>query len=151
MRFVFRRRPFSIPADLRPLWRISLVILILRKCCQRQRSHLRRLHVLNWACSSPENRDEFVALLDGQILPDSIIVRYEPWLDRAIELAEGEGLLSRHGAVVELTPEGMEMASQIMADNRILAPEKEFLEVVGRKASEKAIKELIEGSLGAWG
>src|SRR5689334_6792274 len=112
--FVFRRRAVPVPGDLRPLWRINLILLLLRKCCRGGRSSFARLHVLSWASLSFENRTLLVRALDGEETVESIIVRVEPSLNRAVDFAVGEGFIRRvNGDRYELTPTGVARADAL--------------------------------------
>lgn len=88
--FVFRRRPVAIPGDLRPSWRIGLLVQLLRRCCRGGRSTLARLHVLSWGIRTKESRRQLQDALNGHAAPDCLIVRLEPFLNRAVDLAIGE-------------------------------------------------------------
>ena len=95
--FNFVRRPTSLPPDLRPIWKISMLILMLHICCRGGRSSLQRLHVLNWAVRNHESREDFNHLIEGRLEPTDVVVRYEPGLQRAIDLSLGQKLVSRVG------------------------------------------------------
>src|ERR1043165_5982080 len=82
--FVFRRRPVSIPADLRPAWRIGLILLLLKKCCRQGKTSLTRLHVLSWGFISREGQSQLTAAATGRLAPDSLVIRFEPFLLQAV-------------------------------------------------------------------
>lgn len=147
VKYIFQRRPYSLPADLRPDWRIAMILLILSICCKGQRSNIKRLRIMNWACGTPETRHNFNKFLDGRISPDQIIARYEPWFAKAMALAEGEDLVIRKGSSVSLTPRGMEIVNDISATNDLFKIEIEFLKSIGKKVTEKKIDELLEGGV----
>lgn len=142
---IFRQQPVSLPGDLRPVWRISVLMLLLRKCCTGGKSSLRRLHVLSWAVRSSEASTMLLNAIDGEIPPDAVIVRIEPALNRAVDFAIGEGLLRRGTKDrVELTPEGRELAESILADKLVLAREKRFADEVRYSVTEGFVKSMFE-------
>lgn len=142
--FVFNRRATAVPGDLRPLWRIDLVLLMLRKCCRGGRSSFARLHVLSWASLSPESRSLLVRMLDKEETVESLIVRVEPSLNRAVDLAIGEGLIRRvNGNRYELTPAGVARADTLVETEDCLDEEKAFVEQVGRRVTESLVNELF--------
>lgn len=142
--FVFKLRPEPIPGDLRPLWRIGVVLLILRLASRGARSSLGRLHVLNWAVRSKQNQKELIRLISGDISPDAIIVRIEPSLNRAIDLAQGEGLLTRiSGSRLKLTKVGLERADLLIKSKEIFIKEKEFLQNIGKQLTETVTNKLF--------
>src|SRR5713226_491637 len=89
IRFEFKRRPVAITADFRPQWRVALLVLMLEKCWGR-RATLGQLHVINWALRSRENLSNFLQQIEGHFRPGKALVRFEPSLNRAIDLAVGE-------------------------------------------------------------
>jgi hypothetical protein len=125
--FTFVERPQPVPGVLRPGWRIPTVLMLIRKCWG-SRASLEQLHVLNWAIRDPAARDTFLGFWRGEVDPDEAVVRYEPALNRAIDLAVGLHLLDWTGARrLALTDEGRELLAEIDQDEDVLAEEKEFL------------------------
>lgn len=144
--FVFNERPESIPGDLRPLWRIGLLLLILYVASRAKKTSFGRLHVLNWALRSDEGRDALLGMLEGRLSPGTVVVRIEPSLNRAVDLAHGESLLRKVGGDrIELTPTGEAEAKRILEQNELFVSEREYLEQVGKKLTEKLVSELFGG------
>jgi hypothetical protein len=143
--FTFTRRPVSIAADLRPLWRISIICLILQHC-RMTAATLVQLHVLNWALRDQTTRAAFLDALRGG-LTDAPIVRIDPSLNRAVDLAIGEGLVNRssQGRLV-LGQRGATLAQRVLSDDAIFVDEKAFFEEVGGKISGAMIDRLVPGS-----
>src|SRR4051794_27814272 len=113
-RWTFHRRPVPIPADLRPAWRIALILLALHKCCYGAKSSLQRLHVLNWAARTSRGRQTLLAAIDNQIPPEAVIIRFEPSLNRALDFARAQLLIyAPTGDRIQLTPQGREAAAAI--------------------------------------
>lgn len=69
--FVFDEQPTTLPADLRPTWRVALLTVTLRTC-RGGRSSLQRLHVLNWALRSAEGIDELRRVLQGMLPQETL-------------------------------------------------------------------------------
>ena len=142
---IFRQRPISVPGDLRPAWRISLIVLLLRKCCRRGRSSLRRLHVFSWAIRDREVSIALVRAVNGEVPPDTVLVRIEPALNRAVDFAIGEGLVRRQSSDrVELTPEGKDFADSILKDTIVLGFEKQFIETIRFTVTEEFVNRMFE-------
>lgn len=142
--FIFRRRPVSLPADLRPAWRIGLIVLLLKKCCRQGRTSLTRLHVLSWGFVSPEGRSELLAAAAGTLSPDSLVIRFEPFLLQAVDYAVGEGLIRRDGGgKIELAENGMRLAEELEADGSAFALEKELMEALRTRVSEDLVKRMF--------
>ena len=142
--YIFRRRPIAIPADLRPSWRIGLIVLLLKNCCRGGKSSLGRLHVLGWASITPQNQQNLIAAAREDLPLTSILVRFDPFLDRAIDFAVGEGLLARRGGrSVELTPSGRELATDLESNDSIYGPEKRFLASIRRGITEELVDRIF--------
>lgn len=142
---VFRSQPESIPGDFRPLWRICVVILFLRLASIGNKASLSKIHVLNWAIHTKENRENLLKVINEGMRPDLLIVRVEPSLNRAIEFAHGEGLIERRtGNKIQLTARGIHVADQLFERDDLLVEEKKFLNALGKnKLTENMIGTLF--------
>jgi hypothetical protein len=142
---IFNSRPEAIPGDLRPLWRICIILLILYLSARGQKSTLSRIHIINWAIRTKENRDSLRLTLKGDVPPDAAVVRIEPSLNRAIDFALGEGLVENiSGRSIHLTLKGLDIASKLMEQSDLFIEEKIFLkELGGNMLTEQVIKNLL--------
>lgn len=142
---IFRQRPISVPGDLRPAWRISVIVLLLKKCCRQGRSSLRRLHVLSWAVRDEEVANALVRAIGGEVPPGTVLVRIEPALNRAVDFAIGEGLIQRQSSDrVELTVDGKDFADTIMDDTLVLGYEKQFAERIRLSVTEDFVTRMFD-------
>ena len=85
-----------------------------------------KLHVLNWALRSQEGSKALLDILERRFSPGTVIVRIEPSLNRAVDLAHGEGLVKRNNGGIELTLQGQVEAKRILEQKDIYVQEKEF-------------------------
>jgi len=144
--FTFRRRPVSMPADLRPGWRIASIVLLINKCCRQNRTSFARLHVLSWALRTESSRRTLLAAIDGLLTPDSVIARVEPSLNRAVDFALGEGLLRRvDGDRLELTHAGLAFADDVTNADSTFVAEKEFIGTLKKRLTESLVNQLFGG------
>jgi hypothetical protein len=140
--FVFHQRPKPVPGVLRPAWRIPTILLLIKKCWGGKAS-LEQLHVLNWAVRDWRARRIFLLLLDDEINPDEAIVRFEPALNRALDLALGLKLVSWTEAKrLTLTERGEEVIAGIEAEG-VLEEEREFLAQIPRPVSQVMIEKFL--------
>ena len=124
--FEFGERAVPTPAEYRPQWRTAVVVLLIG-ACRGRRASWHQLHVLNWASRSQRNQAAFERLRAGEARLDDAVVRYDPALDAAIDLALFDGLLERRsGEVLGLSPRGLHVLNKLR-DADILSAEKEFL------------------------
>lgn len=144
--FLFRRQPVAIPGDLRPGWRIGLLVLLLKNCCRSGRTSLARLHVLNWAIRTAENRQALRLVIAGDLAPQTLVVRVEPFLNRAIDFAVAEGLVRRlGGSKLELAPQGKGLAEDIEKIAAAFTKEKQYIDEIGQKVSEAMVDKIFGG------
>lgn len=142
--FIFRQRPVSLPADLRPAWRIGLILLLLKNCCRRDRTSLTRLHVLSWGFVSPEGQSQLLAAAAGKLSPDSLVIRFEPFLLQAVDFGIGEGLIRRDGGgTIELTEAGTRLAEELNSDDSAFASEKYVMATLRTRISEDLVKRMF--------
>jgi hypothetical protein len=140
--FLFRDRPSSAPSDLRPVWRVPVVALLISRCHRRQATH-EQLHVLSWAVRSSESAESLAAFLQGHIPPERAVVRHDPALDRATGLARGFGLIDWEGRFWVLTSAGRQLLQDINADTDLLAREKQLLDVLPTPLTQAAVDALL--------
>jgi hypothetical protein len=146
--FLFSDRPASAPSDLRPLWRVPVVVLLLSRCRGEQATH-EQLHVLNWAVRSSESAESLAAYLAGLIPAEHAVVRHDPALDRAASLARGFGLIAWKGRYWTLTVEGQQLLEAVVEDDELLAREKALLAVLPKPLTQKAVSALLRREVGA--
>jgi hypothetical protein len=141
--FAFSRRPTPLAGDLRPAWRIALILLMLLHS-RGKKATLQKLHVLNWACRSVATRSAYMQYVEGKARKDDIIPRVEPSLNRALNLARGEGLIEiEKGKNIKLTPKGIILADRLNEDFDFLEAEKTFLVAVKSFTTEGKVEDLF--------
>ncbi len=145
--FALTPRPEPVPGDLRRAWGIALVILILGKSRGR-RASLQKLHFLAHSARTRQTRDEVQQVFAGERRPSDLLVRVEPWLNRALAFAKGAGLVElEKGRSAKLTDAGVQACEILKAQPSMCAEEKAFLEAIGAKATEAAIEKIMRMEL----
>jgi hypothetical protein len=127
--FVFRERPSAASADLRSVWRLPVVVLMVGACRQK-RATPKQLHVLNWGLRSSEGHGLLAGFIEGS-------------LDRAVALARGFGLLDWRGRYWELTELGWQTLETLAAEEGTLVAEKEALASLPGPLSQAAVERLL--------
>ena len=148
--FRFRRQPVSLPADVRPFWKIAELLLLLRESSRGGKSSLKRLHLLNWAVRSEKYTAEFVAARRGDLPLFRFNVRFEPAFSRAIDLAAGLGLVQWVGGDrIQLAAKGSQMADQILSEPGLFDDERQFLGEIGKTVTENEADRLLRARGGS--
>ncbi|MGX9240710.1 hypothetical protein ACWXVW_05265 [Pantoea dispersa] len=121
----FKSSGTPVDPELRPVWRISILVIILSKLCRGSTASLKKLQVIYAIISSHEKRESYLL----KRLNSEINVRFDPLLDRAISIGVGEGFFEFNSAKsVTLTKIGKSFSLYIYKCSELFVDEKEFLE-----------------------
>jgi hypothetical protein len=145
--FTFRERPSSVPSDLRPVWRVPVVILLVQ-ACRGSRATPEQLHVLNWAVRSTDSAATLSAYLAGELGPSDAVVRFEPALDRAVALARGYRFLRWNTRYWVLTADGRAVARLVESHESLLQRERTLLATLPRPLTQAAVEALLHREQG---
>lgn len=142
----FKPRPQSLPANLRPLYRIALIILVLKLNCRMQTASLLKLQFFNWLLKSPSLQDSMEDRLsaNGDFTLD--LIHLDPMVNLALKYAFADNLIVvTKNSKYKLTDKGDRFATLILKDDGlVLSREIGLLKKVGKKVSEvKLKKELL--------
>ena len=141
--FDFERQPDAVPAALRPQRRVPLVLLLVAKSYGAGASW-KGLQLLNWAVRDPEHAELLMALREDHDIPDRPVVRFEPALDRALDLATGLGLLEQKASrVFRLTDAGKRVVEEL-DNSEAFVRERETLGLLSGKVTQKEVGRVLE-------
>ena len=142
----FSQRPDPIPGDLRLGWRLSALAMVLDKCRGRT-ANPEQIHLLTWSLRSASSREMLKRWISGERMPDEFAVRYDPALSRTISIAVASGLAERRpNQSIALTSQGSALARTVWSDREVLREEKELLNAMPGKITQRAIRDLM-----SWG
>lgn len=158
--FTFKQRPTPLACDLRPEWRLYVLVLLVDQC-RSSKASLQQLHVLDWAIRTHETQEAFLEFLNGERAPNQTIVRYDPSLNRAVDFGFGEELLTHREQEsstlipldtqqsdrpyrISLAPKGVQLANLLKENADLLSAEKEFLARIGKKLTQKQVEVLFD-------
>ena len=141
--FELTSRPEPVPGDLRLAWGIALVILILGRS-RAKRASMQKLHFMAHAARTKESREEVSRVFAGDLGPGDLVVRVEPWLNRAIAFATAAGLATlEHGKALKLTDDGLQTFERIYSANSMMTDETAFLDAISPRATEAAVEKIM--------
>jgi hypothetical protein len=141
--FTFQRRPTAVPPDIRPEWRLPLLLLMVQRC-RNQTASREQLHVLNSAILSAGSRRALLAALGGHISPRSPALQLEPAFDRAIDRALGLGLVTANAqGRIGLTDLGRSIAVAVESDMELFTAERELLGSLPQSISQTAVRNAL--------
>ena len=116
--FSFHEQSAPLQPQLRVIWGLSILVLILHICSRGKRSSIPRLHLINWSIRNRENRDKLINFLETDSFPLGVLIRFEPGFSRAIEYAIADSIVepvgSRENLRIHLLQKGTQMATEII-------------------------------------
>jgi hypothetical protein len=84
------------------------------------------------------------AVVEGRISPTAVVVRVEPFLNRAVDYGIGEGLFRRAGGdKIVLSTKGHTLADEIDGSEEIFKMEKELMSVIRFGITENLVNHLF--------
>jgi hypothetical protein len=132
-----------MPASLRPERRVPLLLILVEKC-HGSGASWKSLQLLNWVVRNSEHAKVITALRGGSDVPDKPLVRFEPALDRAIDLAVGLGFLEvKAGRVFKLTAVGRSLLREVHESNAFRFESSVLREISG-KVTQKEVVRILE-------
>jgi hypothetical protein len=141
--FDFTKLPTPIPAGLRPLRRIALLLLLVAKSHGAGASW-KGLQLLSWTVRDQRHADLLIALRENRDIPDRPVVRFEPILDRAIDLAVGLGLLEvKTSRALRLTEAGREVLKGVIESGAFVR-EIELLQQIPGKVTQADVERALD-------
>ena len=130
----FTKRPIPIPADYRPMYKIAIIVLILKLCCRSDKASLLKLHLFSWALASKKHTAMLADHISKNFVGEFSVWGIEPALNRALQLATAEKICDIiDGKNYQLSTEkGLQFFNMVMSDNELLVDEKAFLRSLGK-------------------
>lgn len=144
--FKFEKRRQNIPADLRSIWRISALCLILEHC-RGKKASVQKLQILNWAIRNKDSQESMIRFLKGESSSDDVIIRYDPAFPMALNALVGDSLCNLlTGDKIALSEKGKDFAKEVEGLEDCMLQEKSFLKEAKPFFTEGRIQQLISES-----
>jgi hypothetical protein len=149
-KLVFKPRPQPLPANLRPLYRIALITLILSINCRGSAATLIKLQFFNWLLKSPSLQELIEERLTCQSVFTLELIHLDPMVNLALNYAFACNLISitsnsNKNPRYKLTNRGQEFVNMIIQDEQsAMAKEREFLERIGQRITEVKLKSELQ-------
>ncbi|XOV68036.1 MAG: hypothetical protein ACFHU9_02460 [Fluviicola sp.] len=128
----FKKRPIPVPGDYRPLYKISLILLILKINGRGGKASLLKIHLFLWALKSQANME----IVQEHIqMPEFGLLNFwgmEPAATRALKFAVSENLCAISSGKYTITSKGEEFVKKILSDKELLIDERDFLNAIGK-------------------
>lgn len=139
----FSRKKIPISPELRPMFKISQIVLILYISSTKQTASLLKLQLFNWALKKTARYDRLLKLKETRHFP---IIRFDPFLNRALNYGIAMDLFSfnENTGKFTLTTKGEEFAESIEYQEDLLEEEKSFLHSIKKSLSDKFLSSIFK-------
>lgn len=108
---------------------------------------LKKAHLVCSGASSRDSRERLIRLLAGNRHLEDVPLRIDPSLNRAIDYAIAEKLITTHirsdTCVLQLLPDGEVFVEMLMEASECLAEEKRFAEVLRGNIPNARVEEIL--------
>lgn len=147
---IFDAKATAVPYNYRISYKISLVCLIIGKCCGKRGCSAIKLQMINAAIITSAGRKELLALASQRSINEIALVRFDPAISRAINFALSDDLIFQQGnGLFRLTEKGKLLLSEIYEDSLLMVVEKKFFQELSSKLTEELIEEIAQSWRGA--
>lgn len=142
---VFNERPLPLYPSYRPMYKVSLILLVLSINGYSGKASLLKLHLFSWALKSQKNLEalkDFV--VSNNYKKDLKFFGIELTLNRALNLAIAENLILFKDDKYSLLKKGVEFSTYLLDSKELFIYEKQILKLVGKKITEDKMNELLK-------
>lgn len=137
-KLIFNRKKSAVIPDLRPMYKIGKLLLILKLCCSGGKASLLKLHLFNWAMLEPQRMKALQVSAEKKELLLGVW-GIDPSLNMALSYATSEGLLARtSNGAYQLTAKSENFISGTKLVELFDSEAKE-LKVIAKKITEKMV------------
>lgn len=138
----FTKRPVSIGADMRPLYKISEILLIIKYTGWGEKASLLKIQFINWLLNNTEELNKIISLTKRDEKHIFSFMHMDPIVNLALDYAIGSELLEINAnSLFQLTSKGEKYFNYIENED-VFKTEKEKLKNIGKKISESFINKL---------
>lgn len=143
MRFI--KKPISLPSSYRFFYQISVFLLILDFCCQKNKgASIFKLQLLSWVLRDEEGCKSLMEVTKYKKSKDNFkFWALDPALNRAITFALADGFLAIENERIISAPKGDELLRYLL-DSNVFAHEKSILKNFGKSVSESFVDKVLK-------
>lgn len=144
---VFEPKAEAVPFNYRISYKVSLICLIIGKCCGKKGCSAIKLQMINAAVNTASARKELLSLTNQVSVMEVTLVRFDPAISRALNYAMSDELIFQQGnGLFRLKDKGKLLMQTICEDNELMIIEKVFF----HKLSNKLTEEIVESISVQW-
>lgn len=142
-KITFKKKPIPLPAEYRPMYQISIIILVLKYCCRGNTSSLQKLHLFSWCLYSESSMAKLICLIENNYKTELSHWSIDPALNRALNYAVADGMCEMTtNQKYRLTKKGLAFVAKIETDDDLFRKEKAFLKQIGKQITDEIVDKL---------
>lgn len=139
-------KPYPVPIEMRPLWRICLIVISLAAVSGDKRYlDIKKVNILVWMLIRRTRWDEYESFLTDRSV-DIPLVSVDTATYKAVEFAIAKEFVTLETGRLYMTRNSDELYS-LITENDIMNAEINFLISNGKKLTDRKVKELTGGLL----
>ena len=140
-RLIISDKPYSVPIEMRPLWRIGLIVISIYVVSGNKKYlDIKKLNILVWMLIRSERWSEYSSYLNGERVKTPL-VSVDTSTYKATEYAIAKKLVKLDEGRLHLTKTGDNLYS-LFKENDVMKEEIEFLVYYGKLLTEEKVKGL---------
>ena len=137
---IFDAKASAVPYNYRISYKIALICAIIGKCCGKKGCSALKLQMINAATTSKKAKDELFNLIDNPFITETTIIRFDPAISRAINLAMADEVIFRQSnGLYRLKDKGKALLNAIYQNDETLTVEKQLLAELSNRLTEDII------------
>ena len=141
---VFNERPLPLYPSYRPMYKVSLILLVLSINGYSGKASLLKLHLFSWALKSHKNLEALKDFVVSNYKKDLKFFGIELTLNRALNLAIAENLISFQDEKYSLLEKGAEFSKYLLKTKDLFIYEKQILKLIGKSITDDKMNELLK-------
>jgi hypothetical protein len=126
------------------MYKVSLVLLILSINGYAGKASLLKLHLFSWALKSQKNLEALKDFVISNYKKDLKFFGIELTLNRALNLAIAEKLISFSDNKYQILAKGSEFVEFLIKTHDIFEYEKKILKIIGKKITDEKMDDLLK-------
>lgn len=138
---IFDAKIDAVPFNYRISYKISLICIIIGKCCGRKGCSAIKLQMISSSVTTSKKRKELLDSVQLSFFAESTLVRFDPAISRAINFALADKLIYRQGnGLFRLTDIGKKLVASVYKEPELMVKEKQFFSNLSNKLTEEMIE-----------
>lgn len=143
---VISDKPYAIPIEMRPLWRICLIVISIAAVSgEKKYLDIKKVNILVWMLIRKARWAEYENFLYGQAV-DIPLVSIDTATYKAVEFSLAKEFIVLDSGRLYITEKSDELYA-LLTGNEIMIDEIGFLVTNGKKLTDRKVKELTGGLL----